>query len=352
MSRPIDNHFDVNILIPTNHVFPAYELPGPKDMTSLCDFFIYGFIFLLRLSETDRLELGLRDIYGAIDVLSMDAGGTSGHCDGPRVRLPSNLFHTRDTVLIYYSHPTSTKYCAIPSPGMACGISNPNIVAPEDQQEDWTIEHLYSPEECQQVCLQREGCKAYRVMRVPPEDPIAWNCEIFNLGLGVNGSNVVSASKGDQWWDRNCGEHLPTECISNKLSVLLIPSPVIQPSTTPIPTLTKSTFDISQPTSLSIQNTVPPPDPTPGPTLLPHHGLTKRDGPFPDFLSDVDNFYSYPYVLAACSCLISSGLPPVLSTTTFTITKWNATTTVSTTFEDYFTVTVTPRSTTVFQSIN
>ncbi|KAH7323531.1 hypothetical protein BKA65DRAFT_70605 [Rhexocercosporidium sp. MPI-PUGE-AT-0058] len=259
------------------------------------------------------------------------------------------------------NHPTSTKYCAIPSRGMTCGISNPNIVAPEDQQEDWTIEHFYNPEECQQVCLQHDGCKAYRVTRIPPEDPVAWNCEIFNLGLGVNGSNVVSASKGDQWWDRNCGEHLPTECQSTQLPIMVTGSPAIPTYATSIPTITKSTFDISLPTISWIQKTFPPPAPTPAPALLPRHKLTKRDGqPFPDFLTDIDNFYSYPYVLAACSCLISSGLPPLLSTTTFTATEWNATTvtnlavfaTVSTTFEDYFTITVTPRSTTVFQSIN
>ncbi|KAH6707849.1 hypothetical protein BKA61DRAFT_135198 [Leptodontidium sp. MPI-SDFR-AT-0119] len=235
---------------------------------------------------------------------------------------------------------------------MTCGISNPNIVAPEDQQEDWTIEHLYNPEECQQVCLQHEGCKSYRVTQVPPKDPVAWNCEIFNLGLGINGSNVVSASKGDQWWDRNCGEHLPTECKSDQLPTTLTASSALQTSRTSIATITKPKFDISQPTTFSILKTLPAPSPTPGPTLLPRHRLAKRDEPFPDFLSDADNFYSYPYVLAACSCLISSGLPLVLSTTTFTITEWNVTTTMSTTFEDYFTVTVTPRSTTVFQSIN
>ncbi|PVH75180.1 hypothetical protein DL98DRAFT_14703 [Cadophora sp. DSE1049] len=251
------------------------------------------------------------------------------------------------------SHPTSTKYCAIPSKGMTCGISNPNIVAPEDQQEDWTIEHYYNPEQCQQVCLQHEGCKAYRVTRVPPDDPEGWNCEIFNLGLGVNGSNVISASKGDQWWDRNCGEHLPTECKSTSATVKATSLTAVETHGSLIPTPPKPTFAISQPTRSSILGiSAPAPAPTPGPTLLPPNALIKRSDPFPDFLSDIDNFYSYPYVLAACSCLITSGLPPVLSTTTFTVTEWNATTTVSTTFNDYFTVTVTPRSTTVFQSIN
>mgnify|MGYP003636024918 CR=1 FL=1 len=139
----------------------------------------------------------------------MDIGRASHNRDRSQVSSPAQIQQFQVARLIISSHPTSTKYCAIPSKGMTCGISNPNIVAPEDQQEDWTIEHLYNPEECQQVCLQHEGCKAYRVTQVPPENPEAWNCEIFNLGLGVNGSNVISASKGDQWWDRNCGQHLP-----------------------------------------------------------------------------------------------------------------------------------------------
>lgn len=35
MSRPIDNHFVVNISTPTNHVFRAYEARGLKDLVSI-----------------------------------------------------------------------------------------------------------------------------------------------------------------------------------------------------------------------------------------------------------------------------------------------------------------------------
>lgn len=94
-----------------------------------------------------------------------------------------------------------------------------------------------------------------------------------------------------------------------------------------IVTPTKPTLAISQPTRSSNTEPLSTPAPafTPGPKPLPR-ALIKRSHPFPDFLSDVDNFYSYPYVLAACSCLITSGLPPVLSTTMFTVMEWNATT--------------------------
>jgi hypothetical protein len=91
---------------------------------------------------------------------------------------------------------------------MTCGISNPNIIAPADQGEDWSLERgeIHNPVECHQACLQHPLCKAYRV--VEDTNSTNWDCEIFNVGLGVNGSNVISASKGDQWWDRDCQVHL------------------------------------------------------------------------------------------------------------------------------------------------
>lgn len=100
-------------------------------------------------------------------------------------------------------------YCPMPSQGMTCGIDNPNIVAPEDQQEDWSIEHWVDPEQCLQTCLERDYCKAYRITGNAVD---GWYCENFGLGLGVNGSNVISASAGTVWWDRNCQVHLPVSC--------------------------------------------------------------------------------------------------------------------------------------------
>lgn len=106
-----------------------------------------------------------------------------------------------------FSQPTSTKYCPIPSPGMTCGISNPNIIAPDAQGEDWSLERgdIHNATECHQACLQHPLCRAYRAAI---DNDGNFDCEIFNVGLGVNGSNVISASKGDQWWDRDCQVHL------------------------------------------------------------------------------------------------------------------------------------------------
>jgi hypothetical protein len=56
---------------------------------------------------------------------------------------------------------------------------------------------------------------------------------------------------------------------------------------------------------------------TPGPTYLPkpkpRAAIAKRDIPFPPYLSDLSYVYSSVYVTPACSCLITSALPPVLS---------------------------------------
>lgn len=65
-------------------------------------------------------------------------------------------------------------YCPIPSSGMECGWDT-NTIAPIDQGEDYSIEHYYNPEECQQVCLEHPLCRAYRV---DGSDANGWSCEI------------------------------------------------------------------------------------------------------------------------------------------------------------------------------
>ncbi|KAF2649219.1 hypothetical protein K491DRAFT_211776 [Lophiostoma macrostomum CBS 122681] len=114
----------------------------------------------------------------------------------------THLFVTKTDL----AHPTSTMYCPIPSAGMECGWDT-NTIAPAEQGEDWSIEHGYNPTECQQICLEHSGCKAYRI---DGSDASGYHCEIFNVGLGVNGTNLISpTAKGTQWWDRDCQAHIP-----------------------------------------------------------------------------------------------------------------------------------------------
>ncbi|KAF2473768.1 uncharacterized protein BDR25DRAFT_341045 [Lindgomyces ingoldianus] len=253
----------------------------------------------------------------------------------------THLFVTKTDL----DHPTSTRLCPIPSPSMECGWSNPNIIAPLDQGEDWSIEHYYNSTECQQVCLEHPACKAYRVENA---DQGGSNCEIFNVGIGVNGSNVISASKGGvpQWWDRDCPDHAPTECKKGKL-----------PTATPAKTTNPSTSR-PKPTTVSAKHPVPrQPEITPAPQIekiVPREAmnLQKRIEPVPNYMSDLEYFWSSIYLIPACSCLITSAKPPTRSTTTSTVTSWTASTTVYTTYEDWFTVTTTPRETTIFVSVN
>ncbi|KAH7130458.1 hypothetical protein B0J11DRAFT_252449 [Dendryphion nanum] len=229
------------------------------------------------------------------------------------------------------SHPTSTMYCPIPSAGMECGWDT-NTIAPIEQGEDWSIEHYYNPEECQQVCLERDACRAYRIDGSAQR---GWNCEIFNVGLGANGTNLISPTpNGKQWWDRNCQKHIPAPCRGVRA-----PAPTPTPHIQPVPTAKRN-----------LPNEVRA-IPTPAVAPRAENGLSKRDVPLPDYLSDLEYFWSKIYVEPACSCLINSALPKTVKTTTTTYTKWIATTTSSTTYEDIFTVTTTPRQTTVYNSI-
>ncbi|KAF2265762.1 hypothetical protein CC78DRAFT_567339 [Lojkania enalia] len=233
-------------------------------------------------------------------------------------------------------HPTSTMYCPIPSQGMVCGVDS-NTIAPIDQGEDWSIEHYYNPEECQQVCLDHPLCKAYRVDGSPQS---GWNCEIFNVGLGVNASHVINPTiPGTQWWDRNCQQHIPGPCRARAVR-------------TAAPIQIEGDVEPTAPAENPAVPTPAEPLITPEPTLVPRADIVKRSAELPDYMSDLSYFWSYVYLTPACSCLITSALPPVPSTTTSTVTRWTSSTTVSTTYEDWFRVTVTPRETTIYMSIN
>jgi hypothetical protein len=109
---------------------------------------------------------------------------------------------------------------------------------------------------------------------------------------------------------------------------------------------------------------------TPGPKLL-HDGravIAKRAYDLPDWLSSYSNVYSQIFLSDACSCLITSALPVVSTSTTSTVPDYtdtivsrqfplrklpaNSSQTVSSTYVDVFTATTTSVSTTVYVSIN
>ncbi|KAF2176926.1 hypothetical protein K469DRAFT_697626 [Zopfia rhizophila CBS 207.26] len=199
------------------------------------------------------------------------------------------------------NHPTSTKYCAIPSPKMECGW-NSNVSRPIEQEQDWSINPFYNnPQECHQVCLEHPRCRAYRVAR---RGNLVWSCDIYNKGLGENASMLVSSSRGTQWYDRNCDDHAPTECISGTfptgtLETRAEPAQFRQPLITPA----------AQPVAREAQSPA----------------LVKRDVPPPPYMSDIDPFESFAIVSPACSCLITSGAPESTSTSTATISRFTST---------------------------
>ncbi|KAF2451210.1 hypothetical protein P171DRAFT_696 [Karstenula rhodostoma CBS 690.94] len=117
---------------------------------------------------------------------------------------------------------------------------------------------------------------------------------------------------------------------------VLNPSPSINPNAPP-------TF-VPRPPFRNMLAPSTPPRPTP-------RALAKRSIPFPPYFADLNYIWSSVYVTPACSCIISSALPPVPSSTTSTITRHNATLIVTTTTVDPFTVTVTPREATVYISV-
>lgn len=59
-----------------------------------------------------------------------------------------------------------------------------------------------------------------------------------------------------------------------------------------------------------------PPRPTP------RAALKKRTTPFPPYFADLEYLWSSVWVTPACSCIISSALPPVPSSTTKTVTRY------------------------------
>lgn len=107
-----------------------------------------------------------------------------------------------------------------------------------------------------------------------------------------------------------------------------LPTPVITQSTTPV-YASSSDPVMPQNTGSSPTREVSQPTITAGPTLVflgESPGLAKRTAPLPPYLTDLGNPFSQFWLLAGCSCLITSDLPVVSTTTTSTVPKWTAST--------------------------
>ncbi|KAF2742225.1 hypothetical protein M011DRAFT_291215 [Sporormia fimetaria CBS 119925] len=253
-----------------------------------------------------------------------------------------------------FDHPTSTMYCPIPSSGMECGWDS-NTVAPWDQGQDWSVEKGYNAEECQQICLSKPGCKAYRL-----QDGKS-NCEIFNVGLGKGAKNVVNPTpSGSQWWDRNCQKHAPVGVSAvpedSGLSADVIQTPCAAKAgenAPPAPTAPAAALRAVRKAAAPAQpvvRSIPTPFPGAEAAAVQKRGVDEL--PLPKHLDDLNYYWDYIFVEPACSCIVSSVLPPTSATSTTTLTSWKSTVTVSATFEDWFTVTETPRETTIYKSVN
>ncbi|KAF1969657.1 hypothetical protein BU23DRAFT_652387 [Bimuria novae-zelandiae CBS 107.79] len=210
---------------------------------------------------------------------------------------------------------------------MECGWDT-NTIAPIEQGQDWSVadEGISSVEECHQACLERDACRAYRW-----DGKSGIPCEIFNVGIGPNGANLLNPTpSGSQWWDRACQSHLPAGC--KETSATAPPSKRVVHAAKPAP---------AQPIITAAPVVAPE-------AVARAPALAKRDASFPEYMSDLTYFWSSLYVTPACSCIISSAQPPVPSNTTTTFTKYTATVSTTETTVDPFTVTVTPRETTVY----
>lgn len=185
---------------------------------------------------------------------------------------------------------------------MECGWDT-NTIAPDSQGEDWSIsdDGISTPEECHQACLSRPACKAYRW------DSRSGNpCEIFNVGLGRGGANLINPTpSGSEWWDRGCQAHLPAGC--KKASATGRP-------------VRRNAVRAARPAPADAVIT-----PAPEVVRVEGAGLAKRDAPLPPYLEDLEYFYSKLYVTPACSCIISSAPKPVGRNTTTTFTRYTAT---------------------------
>lgn len=141
--------------------------------------------------------------------------------------------------------------------------------------------------------------------------------------------NVISPTpNGNQWWDRNCQQHVPSPCRSSASASRLPPAPTPHPPSI-VPTISSPIILTTDGPSLPTVPTSPlsPEVSSPAaPSITPRAVLAKRDAPFPPYLSDLSYAWSSVYMIPACSCIVSSAGQPVLSTTTKTATEWTSST--------------------------
>ena len=172
--------------------------------------------------------------------------------------------------------------------GLKCPVEWPNLCELEYDYND-------TPEQCQQRCLRNPNCRSYRA------EPIyGIPCTIFNMTLGVNGSNLYDRKEGiaGKFWDRNCQQHIPSLCqaVAKRTAAPLI-----------------------QITNLPLDPRVPAATPTTDPEIL-AAGPTPID-PFaslPKYIKGLVYPFAPRYLTPACSCLITSARPPISTTTTET----------------------------------
>ncbi|CZR65837.1 uncharacterized protein PAC_15737 [Phialocephala subalpina] len=188
------------------------------------------------------------------------------------------------TTAVDNSIATTTALCPIPSPSMSCNIS-----ANGYYQNMLTYDFLPHAE-CHQLCLKNSDCRSFQV--VPQDNGVLERCNLYNVSVAGNVDTNFRTTA--VFWDRGCGDLLPTGCSAT--------SP-------PLPTIT----------------------PAPTHTAVAAAGIQKRAYTIPEYLSSMQLLY-LPFV---CSCLISAGPTPLTLTQTNAVQSWEYVTVVSTRTEVY-----------------
>ncbi|RDL29962.1 uncharacterized protein BP5553_10589 [Venustampulla echinocandica] len=234
------------------------------------------------------------------------------------------------------SQPTVTIYCPIKNDDATCGISA-DTIDPTAMQEDWASSPpVNDPKDCHQTCLSLPHCKSYRVSEfIDPKG--SWNCDIFRIALGKDGKNVPGGRPGDQFFDRDCPEHVPSQCGPQKRAFDKdIHSPAAAVKAPAVAVITPAAAVIT-------------PAPVPRDAAAQLQG---RDWTLPDYLSSTWGFDIGPYwIYQACSCVISSPLPMLSLPSKATYYSYTATVKTTTTTTQTKTIYTEVHHTTVYTSI-
>ncbi|TVY71418.1 hypothetical protein LSUE1_G007361 [Lachnellula suecica] len=190
----------------------------------------------------------------------------------------TTTFTTATTTDIRVS--TATALCPTPSASMTCGAyglgNSNNLIA--------NYEPL-NPEDCHQLCLHNTTCKSFQVVN----DNGYTRCNLYNSPAA--GIIFNDPSKLATFYDRDCGDFLPTGCTA---------TPAAQTTTAP-----------------SLAN-----------AAIQERELEKRTYTYPYFLS-----INPEYMVFVCSCVVTSPSPtstvhqtfliPIYSTTSVTSVQTN-----------------------------